>query len=624
MQKFVTIFHPDLDGGRSVSEVTRVPELVKAHPEGCNRSALFTCDDQKSLAGPLTLVFAIRRARDLLLENCEYHGVDLQLEVSGRTLPQLPAARELEKLLNSPDTLVHVNGNVFKPATEVYGFQQVYDDSVRCIEALRKLGFTQETMAIYATPEEISVEVHGGAIGLEGRENLGDLYYRLLCHVAGIKDAGGRPAKTEVKTILLQSCQKDWPILLPGCNHPTLHRPRVGVGASHFAYGIAAFSDFCGKKRNLQECLQETFSWVKFIQAELPAIAGLKEKIEKLPQLPLPGVGQQSRASAASAPVAAHSGRFQPLKIELAESAQQLKGSVPVFHTIAAGLDKSLGGGWAHGGVHLVIGPRESGKASLLMQQALAVKADVPVLYLSYEHSLRDFALRAAASTAGLNLSDLQGHLAIAGAVGDNARSTLAAAYDKLHELLPSKLFFSGVDTGRHGLDPREIQQLAAMMPGDGEKLVLIDSVCESDFVDGPAACLKQMREIAAAGRLTIIIAVHNQVVCDKRPHFIEDKDIELLDRYQRHTDSIIVMHSEKVNLRRFVAMIKGQIDAQLVGSLEQKALQLAGNKRLKTDTYTLMRLIHTRNGRRDLLLFLYQPDMGRLYELAALAMARA
>jgi len=55
-----------------------------------------------------------------------------------------------------------------------------------------------------------------------------------------------------------------------------------------------------------------------------------------------------------------------------------------------------------------------------------------------------------------------------------------------------------------------------------------------------------------------------------------------------------------------------------------QKALQLAGNKRLKTDTYTLMRQIHTRNGRRDLLLFLYQPDLGRFYELAALAMTRA
>ncbi len=130
MQKFVTIFHPDIDGGRSVSEVTRVPELVKAHPEGCSRSALFTCDDQKSPAGPLTLVFAIRRARDLLLENCEYNGVDLQLEVSGRTLPQLPAARELEKLLNSPDTLVHVNGNVFKLQPRFMAFSR--STTIRC------------------------------------------------------------------------------------------------------------------------------------------------------------------------------------------------------------------------------------------------------------------------------------------------------------------------------------------------------------------------------------------------------------------------------------------------------------------------------------------------------------
>lgn len=99
----------------------------------------------------------------------------------------------------------------------------------------------------------------------------------------------GRP-KLEVKTILLQSCQKEW---LYCCRAATtlLCTARVSGSALYFAHGIAAFSDFCGKKRNLQECLQETFSWVKFIQAELPAIAGLKEKIEKLPQLPLPGAG---------------------------------------------------------------------------------------------------------------------------------------------------------------------------------------------------------------------------------------------------------------------------------------------------------------------------------------------
>jgi hypothetical protein len=83
-------------------------------------------------------------------------------------------------------------------------------------------------------------------------------------------------------------------------------------------------------------------------------------------------------------------------------------------------------------------------------------------------------------------------------------------------------------------------------------------------------------------------------------------------------------MLSEKVNLRRFVAMLKGQIDAQVVSSLEQRALQLAGGKRFKTDTYSLLRLLHSRNGRRDTLLYLYQPDLVRLFELASIAMTRS
>ncbi len=623
MQKFVSLFHPDLDGGRTVSEVTRVPELVKAHPEGCCRSALFTGEDQKSLFGPLTLVFASRRARDLLLEGCDYQGLEMQIETAGRKLPQLPVASELERLLNAPDTLIHVNGNVFKPATEVFGFQQVYDDSVRCIESLKRLGFTQETMAIYATPEEISVEIHGGATGLEGCEDLVSAYYRIICHVAGIKDAGGKPTKTDVKTILLQTCQKDWPILLPGCNHPTLHRPRVGVGASHFAYGIAAFSDFCCKKRTLQECLQETFTWVKFIQAELPAVAGFKEKADKMPLLPFPGARQPGKHAPAGGTVA-HSGRFQPLKTEFDESSARLRNLPPVCHSIAAGLDKSLGGGWSASGIHVIAGPRESGKSAFMMQQALLSEAKMPVLYISCEHSLREFVMRAATSAAGLNLGDLLGHMPISGAMGENARNSYAAAVEKLQNQITPNLFFSGVEANRHGIDPREIQQLAAMMPGDGEKLVLIESVCESDFADEFASRMRQLKDIATAGRLTIIMSVHYQISCDKRPHFIEEKDLELLEKFQRYSDSILVMLSEKVNLRRFVAMIKGQIDAQLVGSLEQKALQLAGNKRFKTDTYSLMRLIHTRTGRRDLLLFLYQPDSGRFFELAALALSRA
>ena len=623
MEKLVSLFHPEIEGGKTTSDITRIPEIVKAHPEGCFRSTYFHDSTGKELCGPLALIFSLKKARDLLLEDCDYQGLELQIETAGRKLPQLPVASELKRLLDSPDTLIHINGNVFKPGTEVYGFQQVYDDSVRCIEALKKLGFTQETMAIYATPEEICVEVHGGAIGLEGNEGLPGLYHRLLCHVAAIKNNGGKLQKTGIKTILLQSNQPDSQILIPGCNHPALHRPKVGVGPSHFAYGIAAFSDFCGKKRTLNECLQETFAWVKFMQAELPAVPGLKEKIEKLPEMPFPGGRTPGKLSATSA-THAHSGRFQPLKTEFAENSSGFKALPAVCATISAGLDKSLGGGWANGGLHIIVGPRETGKCAFLMQHALQHEAKIPVLYLSFEHNLREFVTRAATSTAGINLGDLLGQMGVGGSNGENARNIFGNALDHLQGRISQNLFFSGVEANRAGIDPREIQQLANMMPGDGEKLVLVDSVCESDFGEDFDSQMRQLREIATASRLTIIMSVHYQMICDKRPHFIEERDLELLQKFQRYSDSVLVMLSEKVNLRRFVAMVKGQIDAQLVGSLEQKALQMAGNKRFKTDTFTLMRLIHTRHGRRDLLLFLYQPDTGRFFELASLPMARA
>lgn len=623
MEKLVSLFHPDIEGGKTTSGITRVPEIIKAHPEGCFRSTFFHDSTGQEFYGSLPLVFAIRKARDILLEGCDYHGLELQLETAGRKLPQLPVAGELNRLLDSADTLIHINGNVFKPSTEVYGFQQVYDDSVHCIEALKKLGFTQETMAIYATPEEICVEIHGGAIGLTNDKSLPGLYHRLLCHIAGVKSTGSRLQKTDIKTVLLQSCHPESQILVPGCNHPALHRPKVGVGPSHFAYGIAAFSDFCGKKRTLNECLQETFAWVKFIESELPAIPGLKEKIEKLPEMPFSGGSQSGKASTVGSN-SSYSGRFQPLKAEFADNAATFKAQPATLGTISAGLDRSLGGGWVSAGLHLAVGPREAGKSAFLIQHALQHEAKMPVLYLSFEHSLREFVTRASTSTVGINLSDLLGQMGASGSIGENARTVFANALNHLQGRLSGNIFFSGIEAGRTGLDPAEIQQLALMMPGDGEKLVLIDSVCESDFGGELDSRLRQLREIAFTGRLTIVMSIHYPMTCDKRPHFIEEHDLELLHKFQRYSDSLLVMLSEKVNLRRFVAMVKGQIDAQLVGSLEQKALQMAGNKRFKTDTFTLMRLIHTRTGRRELLLFLYQPDTGKFFELASLPMTKA
>jgi hypothetical protein len=214
--------------------------------------------------------------------------------------------------------------------------------------------------------------------------------------------------------------------------------------------------------------------------------------------------------------------------------------------------------------------------------------------------------------------------MAQSGASGDHARKACGAALEKFADGMNENLVFSGIDANHGEFSPEDIQQLVAMLPGDDEKLVLIDSVCESALANDLVGNMRLLRNMAASGKATVIMTVHADLKCGKRPHFIEEDDLPLLEKYQRHCDSLLVMFSEKVNLRRFVAMLKGQIDAQLVGSLEQRALQLAGGKRLKSDTYSLVRLVHSRSGRREVFLFLYQPDLIRLFELAGAPMSRS
>ncbi|MBU1109149.1 MAG: DNA repair protein RadA [Candidatus Riflebacteria bacterium] len=625
MQQFVSLYQADMEGGESRSDLTRVPEFVKSCPDGAYRSLFFSSEEANVLYGPMVVAFSIRKARDLLFEGCDYAGIELQLEVGGRRLPQLPVMSELERLVAAEDCLILINGNPYKPATEVFGFQQVYDDSVKCIEALKRLGIPQETMAIYATPEEISLEIHPGVLGLEGCEDLDQVYYRLLGAIADIKDGDGRPLKSSIRTVIAQSCHKDYRVLLPGSNHPTLHRPRVSVGASHFAYGIAAFSDYCSKKRTPHESLQETLNWVKFVQTKLPPIPGLAEKIRQRPLPPWPGSdkkGARAAGSAKSSAGKAFSGRFQPLKTEISESMVRLKEQPKTVPSISAGLDKALGGGWTSGALHLLVGSRETGKGSLLMQQALLAQKNMPVLYISYEHGLREFATRAAAVTGVINLPDMLAQMQVS-ANAEHARKAYGAALEKFADGISENLFFSGIDANRGEFSATDIQQLVAMLPGDSEKLVLVESVNDAVLAEDFAGNMRMLRDLASTGNTTVIMSVHAEVKCGKRPHFIEEDDMALLARYQRYCDSLLVMFSEKVNLRRFVAMLKGQIDAQLVGSLEQRALQLAGGKRFKTDSYSLLRLLHSRTGRRELLLYLYQPDLIRFFELAGVAMGR-
>ena len=616
-------------------ELARIPEILKEHDESCFRSSFFSEDAKTDCFGPLTLTFAIRTAKDLLLEGCEYQGLEIKLETAGKLLPAIPAHAELQKLLDAPDTIVHVNGHIYKPNTEVFGFQQVYDDSVKCIDGLKKLGFSNESMAIYATPDDITVEINPSAIGLEGNNELSSRYYKILCHLADIKEVGGKPQKTDVKTILLNTVLPEGKILLPGSPHPTMRRVKVGVGASHFAYGIAAFSDTCGKKRSKDECIQESLNWLKFMDKELPAVQGIRELLDTLPNIALPGKSNKSQmvqpaASAtsnasASAPASGSAksfiGVFQSLKAELEDSKNDFKDIPQGIPAFSNGLDKILGHGWSVGGLHLIIGSREQGKAAFVLQQAILSENKIPVLYVSYEQTLKNFVMSTACLIGGINKSEM-----LSGLVGPNAnqvKAALSAAIDRLQTKLSQNLYFSGNEAGRVKFDADDVLQLADMLPEAPSKMIVIESVSEDDLGDNAPAQLQKLKAAAAAGNYSILMSIHTKNSQVKRPNVIEETDIDYLDKYQRFSDTIINIETEKTNLRKFVALVKGQVDATLVSNLEQKALQLSGGKRLKTDSYSFSRIIHNRNGKRDMVLFLYQPDMGRFFELATVPLSR-
>lgn len=634
--KTLELFSHDSVEPIEVCELTRVPEILKLHGDSCFRSAFFSEEGKNGCFGPLNLTFAVRTAKDILLEGCDYQGLEIKLETAGRILPAMPVQAELVKLLEAPDTLIHINGNVFKPNTEVFGFQQVYDDSVKIIDFLKKLGFSNDTMAIYATPNDISLEVNGSAVGLEGNNELSSRYYSLICHLANIREVGGKPQKTDIRTVLLDTALLSSRVLIPGSLHPTMKRTKVGVGASHFAYGIAAFSDTCGKKRSLQESIQESLNWVHFNEKKLAPVSGIRELLDTLPKIVFPDKNRTAAAVtsfvnsatilASLAPAVAKGfvGVFQPLKAEIEAASGSFKvipAGIPAFSQL---LDKALGSGWSTGGVHIVVGNMENGKATLLLQQAMLSENKMPVLFVSFEQNLKGFVTNAASLIGGINRTELLAGMANAVPNSNQIKLAFGAAVDRLQTKLSQNLHFSGVETGRIKFDADEIIQLASMLPEASNRLVIIDSVSEDDFGNETKAQLQKLKAVALAGNMTVIISVHTKAALPKRPNFIEEEDFSLLDRYQRFTDTIIDLSTDRTNMRKFVAMVKGQVDPALVANLEQKALQLCGGKRLKSDSYSILRLIHNRSGRRDMLLMVYQPDMGRFFDLATVPLSRA
>ena len=396
--------------------------------------------------------------------------------------------------------------------------------------------------------------------------------------------------------------------MLPGSYHPILHRPKVGVGQSHFAYGIAAFSDYCGKKRTDVECIHETLNWVKFIQTAIPPIQTLKEAVENLPDIHLPKQKQGGKASSATS-----SGGFQPLINEIKSSTDKILAPLVAYKSRFRLIEKSLGGGWKKESVHIISGSRESGKATFLQNLAMSLISSNQIMFISFEHSMREFLIRSSSYISRISRVDLLNQISQPGAIGEKARQTLGKMVSVLIPKLGENFYFRGAESSIREIDIEDIQQLFGMMPENDNRILFLESVTE-EMLTG--LLLDDLRKMCLSDNITVFISLHSDCKNNENPNVIGISDIQLLNKYQKHCESILLLDTKKAHLRKFVGMIKGQIDPQFIAKLEQKALQMANNKRLASDAYSLCRVIHTRSGKREMILMLYQPDLLSFFEL--------
>lgn len=641
------VAYPGLEQAPAVVAVKCLPDLLKAHPEGLYRYPFLfetpSADEVKRalpagtlpVTGPLVITHATRRAADLLLEDAACEGLTIQLEVEGNRLPELPARAELEALLKKDATLVLIDGKTYKPGTEVLGFQHVYDDTVRFIDQLKKLGIPQDSLLLLATAEEISVEVHPGVFGLGLDPRVPTLYTALLQRLGGIKRGPRGLLKTADRTLLLSTTRATQPILVPGSVHPALHRPKVGVGPSHFAYGIAAFSDFCGKKRTLDECLKEVKTWLKFIETEVAAVPKLKETLTSLEPLEAPraaptatgpgGAEVAAGEAAASGPATPAPGGFRPF-------AQEIRDLPPAWEAPAAGLlspwaewNRALGGGLAVPSLHLVAGAREEGKAALLLNLAVHATRQASILYISRDHGIPEVAARLGAWAAKASLTDLAFKRATPGPEAATARDKLAAGLTAALGGVGDHLYFRGADSTIDPFDLDGLAQLIKMLPVDRPRLLALESLPAEAFgpqagrADLPARLARLARDLETV----IVLSLHIPAIALPRPHLIDGPDLDLLAIWQPYAESITHVQSEKINLKKFLAMSQGKVDPAIAEKLEARFLQGAGGLRLKSDTFSLLRVIHARRGTRQTILALYQRDLQRFIEGPTLPLGR-
>lgn len=643
----IALYHPSFN-----NEVKFLPlsekELIdffKANPQALCRLPYFiqndhitqiTTIDQYSqvithqkipLNGSLIVTHSIKRAKDIVLDPVGIENINCQIEISGNKLPEIPPKSELEILINQENTLIIIDSKPYKPQTEIFTFQHVYDDTVKFIEQLKKIGITNEYIQITATAEEITLEIHPKAFNITVDNKLPTIYSTLLYKLAGLKHTANGWIRTTDKTIDLSTTLPNYKILLPGNVHPILHRPKVAVGPSHFAYGIAAFADYCGKKRTIDECIKELKNWIKFITTDFQPIPKAVEFVNSLELIAhtasIPESLQISLSSSTSTTRTSKENLSPTIIPFLNELKEKILPSIFTKKSIIINTfnewTKSIGGAISFPSMNLFASCKEEGKLAfilnLMFSSSLCAKS-ANILLCSFEHSNLEIFTRLLCYFNKIQISEISNIINFKNVKVNDQNFTaflnkLNAGIQNIPSDISQSFYYRGIDHVLDIYDIHSLSQLLKMLPQEKPTILILDSLpkLEIDFLD-------KIKSLAFTNNLAVFFSLHLQNHGNiQKPHFIEGFDLEILHNWQKYFDSITILQTEKINLKKFIAITHGKVEQPIVEKYEKFFSQHVGNTKSKNDTYTLARVIHSRFSVRSLILYYYQRDLQTFIE---------
>lgn len=208
------------------------------------------------------------------------------------------------------------------------------------------------------------------------------------------------------------------------------------------------------------------------------------------------------------------------------------------------------------------------------------------------------------------------------GPEGDTARPKLKSLYEAVANAVRDSLYLRGSDSAIPPYDADALSELMKMVPAGAGRVLVVESLA-SEAGERLGRFLEVLRQLAAAQRFTVMASVHVPMVQIQRPHLVDTVDLDLLSRWQAVSDSILHLTSERINLRKFLAMSQGKVDPAVAEALEKRLYQAAAGVRHRNDTYCLARLLHARAGIRSALLFLYQRDLIRFWDGPSMPIGR-